>query len=820
MSYKKTYYVEELTCPNCAMHVVEDLEKLDYINEVHIDYDKKEITIIGEKKLTEEQVNEVIHYILENDHCEKHTYEHLHHIVTEEFSFVDIDCPNCAAKVERALNKDDNIIEAQVNFMNKKIIIKHLNNVEIYDVVSKIVRKIEGDATVFKNDEEEHEEHEHHHDHDCCCGEHHEQELHYDHEHRCCCGEHHNHKPHKNKETISKILLIVGAALFVCALVFKILMEKEVVSESFEWPIRITFILSYIMLGYQIIWNSIHGIVNKDFFNENLLMVIASLGALIIDEPVESIMVILLYRIGEYLQDKAVEKSRNSIQSLMELKVDTVTLADGHIKNVKEVHVGDIISVKVGERIPLDGVIKNGSTDIDMKALTGESRPVYINEGEEILSGSINLTKVVEIEVTKEDSDSTISKVMKLVEEASNQKSNTEKFITKFARYYTPCVLIVAIILTVVQAILGLDYKEIMNNVFLILVISCPCALVISIPLSYFAGIGRSSAAGILVKGGSYLDDLTAAKTFVFDKTGTITKGNFKVAEVAPASGKTKEEVLKYIAMAEQYSAHPIAQSIKDAVKGSPITSVEELNAEELSGLGLRVTSKGRTILVGNRKLMEKFNINYVPSNSIGTIVYLSVNGEFYGSVCIRDEIKETSKELINELNKNYDTVMLTGDTSDVAGLVAKEVGIKTFKSQLLPKEKYEELKNIIASNSGKTVYVGDGINDTPSLKVADIGIAMGGVGSDSAKECADIVIANDDLTKVNQVIQIAKRTRKITTENIVFALTVKVIALVLSFSGILGSTGIGMLIGEFADVGVCLIAILNSMRILKMKIK
>lgn len=816
MSYKNTYHVEELNCPNCAMHVVEDLEKLDYINEVHIDYDKKDITIIGEKKLSEEQVNEVIHYILENDHCNEHSYEHLHHIVTEEFSFVDIDCPNCAAKVERALNKDSDIIEAQVNFMNKKIIIKHLNNVEIYDVVSKIVRKIEGDAVVFKNDGEEHNEH----DHDgCSCNhEHHHGHMHHHDHDGCCCGGH-SHK-HKSSKTISKIFLIVGVVIFAISLVFKILTDENVIEINLEWPIRIAFIVSYLMLGYEIIWNSVRGFINKDFFNENLLMVIASLGALIIDEPVESIMVILLYRIGEYLQDKAVEKSKNSIQSLMELKVDTVTLAGGEVKNVKEVHVGDIIAVKVGERIPLDGVVKNGSTDIDMKALTGESRPVYINEGEEILSGSINLTKVIEVEVTKEDSDSTISKVMKLVEEASNQKSNTEKFITKFARYYTPCVLIAAVILAVVQAIIGLDYKEILNNVFLILVISCPCALVISIPLSYFAGIGRSSAAGILVKGGSYLDDLTAAQNFVFDKTGTITKGNFKVAEIIPANNKTKEEVLKYVAMAEQYSAHPIAQSIKDAVKGSPITSVEENNVEELSGLGLKVTSKDRTILVGNKKLMEQYKIKYTPSNSIGTIVYLSVNNEFYGSVCIRDEIKETSKELIQELNKNYETVMLTGDTPDVAGLVAKEVGIKTFKSQLLPKEKYDELKNIIANSKGKTVYVGDGINDTPSLKLADIGIAMGGVGSDSAKECADIVIANDDLTKVNQVIQIAKRTRKITTENIVFALTVKVIALVLSFSGLLGSTGIGMLIGEFADVGVCLIAILNSMRILKMKIK
>ncbi len=549
-------------------------------------------------------------------------------------------------------------------------------------------------------------------------------------------------------------------------------------------------------------------------------MVIASLGALIIDEPVESIMVILLYRIGEYLQNRAVEKSKQSIQSLMELKVDTVTLADGNVKNVKEVHVGDIIAVKVGERIPLDGVVKNGSTDIDMKALTGESNPIYINEGEEILSGSINLSKVIEIEVTKEDSDSTISKVMKLVEDASNQKSNTEKFITIFARYYTPCVLIIALIIAIVQAFLRMDYKEIMNNVFLILVISCPCALVISIPLSYFAGIGRSSSSGILVKGGTYLDDLATAKTFVFDKTGTITKGNFKVAEVNPVEGKSKEDVLKYVAMAEQYSIHPIAQSIKDAVKGSPIVNIENNDVQELSGLGLKVISNNKTILVGNRKLMDKFKVKYTKSTSIGTILYLSVNGEYFGNVCIRDEIKESSKELINSLNQDYETIMLTGDSKEVAKMVANEVGVKSYKAQLLPKEKYDELKIIIANSNGKTIYIGDGINDTPSLKLADVGIAMGGVGSDSAKECADIVIANDDLNKVNQVIKIAKMTRRITKQNIVIALAVKVAALLLSLSGLLSETGIGMLVGEFADVGVCLIAILNSMRILKMKIK
>lgn len=798
MIYKKTYHVEELHCPNCAMHVVEDLEKLDYINEVHIDYDKKDITIIGNKNLSQEQVKEVIKYILENDHCEKHSYEHLHHIVTEEFAFEDIDCPNCAAKVERELNKDSDIIEAQVNFMNKKIIIKHLNNVEIYDVVSKIVRRIENDATVYKNKNENHG-----HDVDCCC----------DHDHK-------HIKEHKHNKLYRKAFFIIGIILFVLALVFHVLLEKEIVSDNFSIPVRIVFIISYLFLGYEIVWGSIHGIVNKDFFNENFLMVIASLGALIIDEPVESIMVILLYRIGEYLQNRAVEKSKQSIQSLMELKVDTVTLADGNVKNVKEVHVGDIIAVKVGERIPLDGVVKNGSTDIDMKALTGESNPIYINEGEEILSGSINLSKVIEIEVTKEDSDSTISKVMKLVEDASNQKSNTEKFITIFARYYTPCVLIIALIIAIVQAFLRMDYKEIMNNVFLILVISCPCALVISIPLSYFAGIGRSSSSGILVKGGTYLDDLATAKTFVFDKTGTITKGNFKVAEVNPVEGKSKEDVLKYVAMAEQYSIHPIAQSIKDAVKGSPIVNIENNDVQELSGLGLKVISNNKTILVGNRKLMDKFKVKYTKSTSIGTILYLSVNGEYFGNVCIRDEIKESSKELINSLNQDYETIMLTGDSKEVAKMVANEVGVKSYKAQLLPKEKYDELKIIIANSNGKTIYIGDGINDTPSLKLADVGIAMGGVGSDSAKECADIVIANDDLNKVNQVIKIAKMTRRITKQNIVIALAVKVAALLLSLLGLLSETGIGMLVGEFADVGVCLIAILNSMRILKMKIK
>ena len=815
MPIKKNIHVNELECPKCAENIIENLEGLDFIQEININYDTKDIIITSKDELDDDQINLVLEACLLNGHCDEHPFNHLQDVITEEYNFEDIDCANCAAKVERALNKDENIINAKVNFINKKIIITHMNNVEVYDVVSKIVGRVEHGATVSKIDEDDDHErhhehhHHHHHHHECDCD-----ECHHDHEHHD--HEHHDINIFKNKKiskTISLVLLIIGICCFLAA---HILEQFDVAGTE---VLRIVLALvGYVFIGYEIIIKSILSIIHGDIFNENTLMLIASVGALCIREFFEGTMVLLLYRIGEYFQDRATENSKNAIKELMEIKVDKVTLSNGTIKNVKDVNVGEIISIRVGERIPLDGVLKNNDTNLDMKTLTGESMPTHVNVGEEILSGSINLSKVIEVEVTKKDSESTLTKVRKLVEEANNKKSKTEQFITKFARIYTPVILLIAVAVFLIQfLIVKEDIVNTLNNVFTILVISCPCALVISIPLAYFAGIGACSANGILVKGGNYLEALTKGKYFVFDKTGTITKGNFKVSEVKALNGMSKDEMLEIVARAEQYSLHPIAKSIEDSY-GKPVAT-ENLVAEEYPGAGVKVVIDEKLVLVGNENLMQQFNIAFEKTNSIGTVLYLSIDNKYYGYIVIRDEVKSESKDVISYLNnKQITTVMLTGDRDEVASFVAKEVGFKEYKSKLLPENKYDYLTSLINNKDGKVVYVGDGINDTPSLSIADVGIAMGGAGSDSAKECADVVIMNDDLNKIVTSIDIAKYTRKIIIENVIFILFIKLLALLVGAIPQLSLGKFGMVFAIFADVGVCLLAILNVLRILKFK--
>lgn len=773
---KKTYHVEALGCSDCAMEIVEKLEKLNYFQEVHINYDTKDITIVSKNDLSQSQVDMMVESIVSNNHCHNHQFLNLQNTITEEFNFTDIDCPNCAAKVERALNKNEQIIDAKVNFMNKKIIITHLNNVEVYAIVSKIVSTVEKGACVIPVTEKS------------------------------------EAKTTKRKVKVSRVLLLIGLVLYVGAILLKFLYADN-------WYVYSVFVVSYLLISYDIIYKSFYGFFHGDIFNENLLMVIASLGALIIREPIEAIMVIILYKIGEHFQDLATEKSKKAIQGLLDVRSNEVMLKNGTVRNIKDVEVGEIITIKAGERIPLDGVIKQGQTEVDMKTLTGESIPVALEEGSEILSGSVNLTKVIDIEVTKKDNESTISKVLKLVEDASNQKSKTEEFITKFARIYTPAILAFAILLGLFQGfILHIPALETINNVLIILVIACPCALIISIPLGYFAGIGRASADGILVKGGNYLEALTKAKIFVFDKTGTITKGNFKVTAVKPMNGFTEEELLKVVAGAEQYSLHPIAKSIQEAY-GKEVQNTTTPQVEEISGAGLKVLINKQQVLVGNDKLMTKFKITYPEILSVGTILHVAIDGKYAGYITINDEIKEQSPSLIASLKaRGHKTIMLSGDKTAVASEVGIAVGIDEVRAELLPSGKYDALKDIIKDKKGNVVYVGDGINDTPSLKLADVGIAMGGVGSDSAKECADLVIMNDDLNKIVDAITIAKHTRRIVIENIIFALIVKVTAVILGATGILGSYG--MLVGVFADVGVCLLAILNVLRITKMRIK
>ena len=815
MMIKKTFYNEKLTCPECANIILEKIEKMEDVKQAFFDFDNRMITILSEKEITDSEVNTFIEDVLKNEHSEKH-FDKIQNIVTDEYNFTDIDCPNCAAKVERALNKREEIIDAEVNFFTKKIYIKHQNKYELYNIVSKVVKSIESDAEIKKINKEsdneiEHEDHEHEHCH------HHHSDEHSDHFGTCECGCHHheektndNSEKSKIKKELKVALTIFGIMLYLVCTIFHLLGKEHVV-------ITICFIISYLLVSYDILFNAIWSIFHKDFFGENTLMVIASLGAVIIGEPVEGIMVILLFKVGELCQNVATDNSRNEIKKLIDIKVNEVTLKDGTKKNIKDVNVGEIVTIKVGERIPLDGIIKEGKTDLDMKALTGESMPVSTKEGEEILSGSINLSRVIDVEVTKKDKDSTISKVMKLVEEASEKKSKSEKFITKFARIYTPCILIIAILVGLIEGILmGTEIKDVFINVFTILVISCPCALVISIPLGYFAGIGCASKMGILVKGGNYLEALNKVDSFVFDKTGTMTKGNFKVLEINPSKFTTKEEVLDIVSHVEMYSNHPIAESIKKEYGKTIDTSINE-SIQEISGQGLKMKKSDTVILVGNELLMKKNNISYTTPTCVGTIIHLACNKKYYGNIVIGDEIKEESFLLFKKLKKEkYNTVMLTGDSESVANDIAKRLEISKVYSKLMPSQKYDILRKIIKEKKGSIVYVGDGINDTPALKLADVGIAMGALGSDSAKEASDIVIMNDDLNKISDAIDISKYTRKIITQNIIFALSVKLLALLIGIWGILES--LGMIIAIFADVGICILAIVNVMRILRFK--
>ncbi len=784
MIIKNTYHFDNLECQECAEHIIDIIEHNDDVINVIVDFDNKDITITGKRAFSYKEVNKIVNQVINEEHTTHNdVLTSLGKTITEEYSFEDIDCPNCAAKVERALNKNKDIIDAQVNFINKKIIIKHNDNCEVYNIVTKIVKSVESDAKVYK------ESHEHH---DSCH----------------CCHHHHHEKKEDTKKQINIVLIFFGIYIYASAIFLNLLDINNVYT-------TIMFIISYTFLAYDIFYEAIINIFHKDFFSESTLMLVASLGAVIIGEPIEGIMVILLYKIGEFCQDQATEKSKNAIKSLVDMKVDEVTLKDGTRKKIEDVNVGEVVTIKVGERIPLDGIIKNGKTEVDMKALTGESVPSEVSAGEEILSGSINLTRVIDIEVTKVSSESTMNKVLKLVEEASNQKSKSEQFITKFARVYTPCVLLVAIIVGIIQGLIIHDIKTVFNNIFTILVISCPCALVISIPLGYFAGIGRASNDGILVKGGNYLEALTNVDSIIMDKTGTITKGNFKVLKVIADNNHSKDEIIKYVTAVEQYSLHPIASSIKKEFGENE--TIKNASIEEVGGEGMVLKTNEQVVLVGNEKLMHRYNVKYNKCFMIGTILYVSVNNEYYGCVVIGDELKEEAPSLFAYFQKEkIKTIMLTGDSEAVASDVAQKLNIDETHAKLLPAQKYEILQKKLKEKNGTIVYVGDGINDTPSLKLADVGIAMGAVGSDSAKEASDIVIMNDDISKIKDAIDISKYTRRIVKGNIIFALSIKLIALIIGITGIMKS--LGMLIAIFADVGTCIICILNAMKILKYK--
>lgn len=622
------------------------------------------------------------------------------------------------------------------------------------------------------------------------------------------------------KKQISKI--IISAVLFAIALFVdfsKIGVIQNIVTFDITIINKVIFVIAYLIVGFEVLKEAIENIFHGEIFDENFLMALATVGAFAIGEFPEAVAVMLFYQVGEFFQDYAVDKSKKSITNLMDIRPDYANLIIGEEVekvNPEEVKIGDIILIKPGEKVPLDGIVIEGKSMLDTSSLTGESMHRQVEENSEILSGCINKNGLLKVKVVKEFGESTVSKILDLVENSSNKKAKSENFITKFAKYYTPTVVILALLLAFVPPIVSGNFSEEFTNwlyrALSFLVVSCPCALVISIPLSFFGGIGGASKNGILIKGGNYLEALSNTKTMVFDKTGTLTQGVFEVQEI-DAVNISKEELLKYVAYSEKHSNHLIAESIKNAY-GKEIDNKNITKIEEISGLGIKAEVFGKTILVGNAKLMEQNNIEYLKINQIGTILYVAINSKYAGYIVIADKIKQDSLKTINMLKKlGIKTVMLTGDKKETGEKVAKDLGIDSVYTELLPDGKVEKVEELLKTKSENSTlaFVGDGINDAPVLAISDIGIAMGALGSDAAIEAADIVLMTDEPSKIGTAIRISKKTMRIVKENIAFAIAVKVAVLLLSSLGLTT-----MWWAVFADVGVSFIAIINAMRLIK----
>ena len=627
--------------------------------------------------------------------------------------------------------------------------------------------------------------------------------------------EHHHHCEHEEKHEHccenSFRPVKIAAAIVVFAIAF--------VPVFPEWLRIVMFLAAYIIAGGDVLFTAIKNIFKGDFFDENFLMGVATLGAFGIKEYPEAVMVMILYQIGEYFQHRAVEKSRRSVTELMDIRPDYANVEEksGLVKkSPEEVKIGDVIVVAAGEKIPLDGVVIEGEASMDTSTLTGESVPRKIAAGDEAVSGCINTNGLIKIQVTKEFGSSTVARILELVENAGSKKTKAENFITRFARYYTPAVVVAAVVLAFLPPLLtGGGFSIWIERALTFLVISCPCALVISVPLGFFAGIGGASRCGILVKGSCYLEALANPDTVVFDKTGTLTKGVFSVTSVNPVDGVTEDELLRYTAMSENYSSHPIAQSLKRAFgKGINTESIRDI--EELAGFGVRASVEGDEILAGNSKLMDKYSVVFEKAEESGTVVYTAKNRKYLGYIVISDVIKEDSPAAIKALKKlSVKTVMLTGDNPDTAEKTAEILGLDEYHAHLMPEDKVEKLEELIAKKqqNRSVIFVGDGINDAPVLTRADVGIAMGGLGSDAAIEAADAVIMDDSPSKIALAVSAARKTMSIVKQNIVFALLIKALFLILGAVGLMSMWG-----AVFADVGVTLLAVINSLRALQIK--
>ena len=693
----------------------------------------------------------------------------------KKYKLKNLDCASCAAKIEDNLTKLGEVKFVTVNFANSTMTIDTDN----LEKVKARIKEIEPEVELEDIDKE-----------------------------KAIVS---TSELAENKWTIVKA--ISGLLLLIAGMIF----EEEIHNTPYHIAEYLVFGSGYLIVGWKVISSAVKNIARGQFFDEQFLMTIATLGAFAIDQMPEAVAVMLFYVVGELFQDIAVNRSRKSIKALLEIKPEFANLSvngETTLVSPESIKVGDTIIVKAGEKIPLDGEVIEGNSFVDTSALTGESVPRKVKEKDTVLSGTINQTAVLTINVTKLFSESSVSKILELVENASSKKAETEKFITTFAKYYTPVVVISALLLAILPPLLvsGQTFSEWIYRALVVLVISCPCALVISIPLGYFGGIGSASRKGILVKGSNFLDALTQVKTVVFDKTGTLTKGEFNVSEVVTSNGYTKEEILEYAAYAETNSNHPVAKSIIEAY-AEALDNARIKQVEEISGHGIKALIDGKNVLAGNDKLLHNENIEHAVCNVEGTVVHVAIDKVYMGYIIISDTLKDDAIEAIEKLKaKNIQTVMLTGDNKFAAAAFAKKLGIDKYFYELLPEDKVKHIETLIAENKGgKVAFVGDGINDAPVIARADVGIAMGALGSDAAIETADIVLMTDSPSKVSIAIDTAKRTRKIVWQNIYFAIGVKLMFIVLGVFGIAT-----MWEAVFGDIGVALIAVFNAIRILK----
>lgn len=805
-----------LDCANCANKIEEKVNDLKEVKDANVNFsmgfimiekndnmDKDELIMKVKEIVTKLEPDVVVEEAGKKKSSKEYKFQGNNHEDNDDIKLLlkGLDCPNCASKIEKKVNDLEEVIEANLNFSMGTIVIeknKEAHKAELIGKVKEIVNKLEPDVIVEEASKNK--------------------KLKVCNSEGCGCHghEHHHEGNHRSedqgeddeKNSRDKYFLTLGIIVYVIAIL---------TNGKFNLS-PVLFVLSYIFVGGKVVYSAARNILKGEIFDENFLMTVATVGAFAIGEYPEAVAVMLFYEIGEMFQGYAVNKSRKSISSLMNIRAEFATLIiDGKEKRVdpEEVEVNDIILIKPGERVPVDGIIIEGNTTLDTAALTGESVPRNAGIEDEILSGTINLSGVIKVKVTKEYGESTVSRILELVENAGNKKAKTEKFITKFARYYTPIVVFSAVAVAVIPPLLieGAVFSDWLYRALVFLVVSCPCALVVSIPLALFAGIGGASNEGVLIKGGNYLEILKDVDTVVFDKTGTLTKGVFEVVKVENIDIE-KDELLRIAAIGESFSNHPIAKSIRSAYD-KEIDKNMAKDYEEISGNGVRVSIEGKEVLIGNVKLMNKFNIEHSTVNEAGTIVHVAIDSKYKGYIIISDEIKKDSKEGIDLLKKYgvKNIVMLTGDNKKAAESVAENLGITQVYSELLPGDKVQKVEELLSKEeeNKKVIFVGDGINDAPVLARADIGAAMGGIGSDAAIEAADIVLMRDEITALGEGIKIAKKTNKILWQNIIFSLGIKIIVLILSAFGLAN-----MWEGVFADVGVTLIAVFNSMRALK----